>query len=82
MVDIDVESAQEALKKFEKEFGVDKAIFIRADVTKKDEMEKAFQETINKFGFIDILLNNAGILDETIWEREVAVNIVSLRENQ
>lgn len=26
---------------------------------------------------IDIVINNAGILDERRWEREIAVNIVS-----
>ena len=28
-------------------------------------------------GNIDIVINNAGILDERRWEKEIAVNIVS-----
>lgn len=51
---------------------------MKADVTKKDEMERAFQKTVEKFGYIDILLNNAGIIDDRNWEKEVAINIVSL----
>lgn len=33
----------------------------QADVSKYDECEKLVQESISKFGFIDVLVNNAGI---------------------
>jgi NAD(P)-dependent dehydrogenase (short-subunit alcohol dehydrogenase family) len=35
------------------------AIFIKADVSKKEEVEKLFSKTIEKFGAVDILINNA-----------------------
>jgi NAD(P)-dependent dehydrogenase (short-subunit alcohol dehydrogenase family) len=35
------------------------AIFIKADVSKKEEVEKLFSKTIEKFGEVDILINNA-----------------------
>jgi 3-oxoacyl-[acyl-carrier protein] reductase len=37
-----------------------KAIAVKADVAKKEEVEKLVQATINEFGGIDILVNNAG----------------------
>lgn len=40
----------------------------------------AFEETLNFMNDIDIIINNAGILDERRWEKEIAVNIVSNKE--
>lgn len=37
----------------------------------------AFKEADESMDGIDIVINNAGILDERRWEREIAVNIVS-----
>lgn len=40
-------------------------------------LTEAFEEASILMGGIDIVINNAGILDERRWEREIAVNIVS-----
>jgi len=37
------------------------ALGIRADVTKKEEIEKMLAEGIRSFGKVDLLVNNAGI---------------------
>lgn len=47
-----------------------KAIGVVADVCSKEDTERVFQETLRKFGDVDILINNAGIgeqkmIDET-----------------
>jgi 3-oxoacyl-[acyl-carrier protein] reductase len=44
-------------------FGI-KAIGIRLDVSKSDEVEKAFEEIRKEFQRIDILVNNAGITND------------------
>lgn len=39
----------------------------------------AFEETIKQFKNIDILINNAGILNDAVWEKEILINIVSMK---
>ena len=59
------------------------AAAIEADVSKLEEHERLIAETLQRFGRLDVLVNNAGIeyheavLDATpeIWEKTVAVNL-------
>ncbi|XP_017769453.1 PREDICTED: alcohol dehydrogenase-like [Nicrophorus vespilloides] len=57
-----------------KKFG-QKAIYLKTDVSKKSDMEACFNETLKKFGTIDIVINNAGILDEERYELLIDTNI-------
>ncbi|XP_021940057.1 15-hydroxyprostaglandin dehydrogenase [NAD(+)]-like, partial [Zootermopsis nevadensis] len=38
-------------------------------------ISEAFKETINKFGNLDIVVNNAGLYNEKKWKYEVAVSL-------
>ena len=38
-----------------------KAMFIRADVRVADDCQKAVEQTLERFGRIDVLFNNAGV---------------------
>lgn len=53
------ETADEVVKQIES--AGSKAIAIKADVSKEDEVQSMFQQMIGHFGTIDILVNNAGI---------------------
>ncbi len=44
-------------------------LFIKTDVTKYNECEKMVKEVINKFGKIDVLINNAGITKDGLLMR-------------
>lgn len=35
-----------------------------------------FQKVAGKFGHIDIVCNNAGIVNENDWEKAIAINLV------
>lgn len=60
--------------------------FSKVSVAKKDEVEKAAQDVIRKYGRIDILINNAGITkDRTLlkmsqeeWDDVISVNLTGV----
>ncbi len=59
------------------------AIGIKADITVFDEVDRMVKEVINKFGKIDILINNAGItrdallirMKEEDWDAVIKINL-------
>jgi len=61
------------------------AIFVETDVSRASDIEKMVKSTIEAFGAIHILCNNAGILSleppliseltEEVWDRTMAVNL-------
>lgn len=59
-------------------YGKERAIFCECDVTDYPQFEEAFHATIEAFGSLDVVVNNAGIMNDRLWELEVDVNLVSL----
>lgn len=54
----------------------DKVITVATDVSKKDQCKNLIEETINNFGKIDILINNAGITMWTMFEDITEIDLV------
>ena len=60
-----------------------KAIFIRTDVRKAAECDRAVRETLSSFGRLDILFNNAGVYypqttlecSEEEWDLQIDINL-------
>lgn len=53
----------ENLEKVASECSGDKKLLTKADVTSNDDMKRVIDETIKKFGKLDVLVNNAGIIE-------------------
>ena len=60
-----------------------KAIYVKADISDKKQVENLINETIKNFKKIDILVNNAGVyipgntldLPEEIWDKTIDINL-------
>ncbi|XP_046751402.1 15-hydroxyprostaglandin dehydrogenase [NAD(+)]-like [Diprion similis] len=78
ILDLANSNGDEAVKKLEKEFGKGTAIFIVCDVTKAEDFEGGFAKTVKEFGGLDIVINNAGIMDDSRWEMEINLNITAV----
>jgi len=60
-----------------------RAIAVKCDVSRRDDVEAMFKATVEEYGKVDILVNNAGIgvggslLETTdeIWDKHMAVNL-------
>lgn len=83
IVDLNLDKAQGVADAI----GADRAIALRADVSKRDDIEAAVAATTERFGVPDIVVNNAGYthknqpaleVDEETFDRVLAVNIKSI----
>ncbi len=63
------------------------AVFVKADVTKAGDVERMIKASVDQFGKLDILFNNAGVgtaftpieqVDEALWDRVMAINVKSI----
>ncbi|XP_039313721.1 15-hydroxyprostaglandin dehydrogenase [NAD(+)]-like [Solenopsis invicta] len=75
IVDLPTSNGQNAAATLENKFGKGRAIFIACDVSKTDDLKKAFQKIVDVFGGLDILINNAGVCNENLWEQIIDVNV-------
>jgi len=79
--DISLEDCQKVVEEIEKEGG--KALAVKCDVSKKEEVDEMLRKTIEKWGKVDILVNNAGIaqffpfleMTEEDWDRTLDINL-------
>ncbi|HZT44438.1 MAG TPA: glucose 1-dehydrogenase [Chthonomonadaceae bacterium] len=84
VVDRNAETGRETVERITREGG--KAIFIHADVSQTDAVQRMFQETLAGFGKLNILFNNAGIVvqgrvedtSEAEWDEQIATTLTSV----
>ncbi|MBN2072947.1 MAG: SDR family oxidoreductase [Actinobacteria bacterium] len=85
IVDIDMENAEKTSGEIKKNGW--KAIAIKCDITKIDEVKKMREETMGEFKKIDILVNNAGVgspqepmeeMSLDTWNRVIDVNLTGV----
>jgi len=84
IADIDDQRGEAVVKKIHT--GGGEGIYVHCDVTKAEDCQRTVQKTINSFGGVDILFNNAGIIrrasvidtTEEQWEHVMAVNVKSI----
>jgi NAD(P)-dependent dehydrogenase (short-subunit alcohol dehydrogenase family) len=83
VVDIDEEAGRAAAAEARK--GGGDAFFVRCDVSREADVRAGIDAAAERFGRLDVLYNNAGIMleqdrsvlntDEWVWDRTLAVNV-------
>lgn len=70
------QAGEETCQELGKEFGYENVDFIRLDVSSHTNFELAIEKCVERFGKIDILINNAGIISEIGWESQLQINLL------
>ncbi|XP_048052661.1 15-hydroxyprostaglandin dehydrogenase [NAD(+)] isoform X1 [Megalobrama amblycephala] len=78
LVDLNQSVGEECKSDLDGQFGEDNCVFIQCDVTDGGKLKDAFQNTVERFGRLDIVINNAGINNEKNWEKTIEVNLTSV----
>lgn len=79
----DKEKAEELSNYLKQEYKIE-TLVIKADVSQEEQVKNMIQEVMNKYGRIDVLVNNAGMVidkefeDRTVedWKRTLEVNVI------
>ncbi|VEN63798.1 unnamed protein product [Callosobruchus maculatus] len=74
VIDNNKEKLDKSVKILADKHGEDRVLPIEADVSNIEQMDAAFRNTVLHFHAIDIIINNAGIMDDGKWEKELKVN--------
>ncbi|KAJ6641989.1 Alcohol dehydrogenase 2 [Pseudolycoriella hygida] len=75
---LDLDDAKNVTQGLRNTFTKQNIVFIKADVTKKEQVKSAFDEVISKFNFVDFVVANAGVLREKDYELTINVNLLGL----
>lgn len=78
VVDLNKACGEQCKAQLDTEFGEGNCTFIQCDVSNGDALQDAFQRTVDQFGRLDIVINNAGITNEKNWEKTIQVNLTSV----
>jgi rhamnulose-1-phosphate aldolase/alcohol dehydrogenase len=82
VTDVDEALATDVARGIVEKNGLRRAIALRLDVSREDDVERAFDETVRAYGGLDVVVSNAGIssfgsldaLPASEWDRSFAVN--------
>lgn len=74
--DLDSDAGENAAEELGQNYGIDHVLFCHCDVTDYVQFQEAFQTTLTELDSIDIVINNAEIMNDKFWELEVDVNLV------
>ncbi|GJQ77763.1 hypothetical protein Trydic_g16028 [Trypoxylus dichotomus] len=78
LMDLNDEVGKEQVRVLEEEYGRNKVIFFKGDVTNATELEDAFKKTVDVFQNIDIVVNNAAIGGEIDFKKSIDVNLIGV----
>ncbi|XP_018547944.1 15-hydroxyprostaglandin dehydrogenase [NAD(+)] [Lates calcarifer] len=78
LLDLNETAGKSLMETINKLYGQGRALFLNCNVESEEQIKAALQKTAETFGGVDILCNNAGILNERTWEKTVSINLVGV----
>ncbi|XP_042230223.1 15-hydroxyprostaglandin dehydrogenase [NAD(+)]-like isoform X2 [Homarus americanus] len=75
VADVDTATGSATVQELQDQHGADNVIFAHCDVTKDEDFKGAWETTEEKFGKVNLLINNAGIGNEQNWQKTINVNL-------
>lgn len=78
---LDIACSDDVMMKLHESFPAKTIVFQSTDVTKREELERGFDEIMCKFKSIDCVITCAAILDEINYKRALDVNLVRFLMN-
>uniref|UniRef100_A0A672GJP3 15-hydroxyprostaglandin dehydrogenase [NAD(+)] n=1 Tax=Salarias fasciatus TaxID=181472 RepID=A0A672GJP3_SALFA len=78
LLDLNERAGKSVKKALDEEYGPEKTVFLQCNVESDKDVKDAFQTAVKTFKGIDIVCNNAGILNEPEWEKSVSINLTGV----
>ncbi|XP_050311804.1 15-hydroxyprostaglandin dehydrogenase [NAD(+)]-like [Anthonomus grandis grandis] len=75
IIDINEETGERAQEALSKEFGSGKVLFFQADVSDSKTMDDVYRKSIQFHDVPDIVVNSAGIMNDTKWDKQIWTNM-------
>lgn len=75
IVDVNAAKGKATEEEFNARYGTGKALFLQCDVRSAEQLADAFKKTKDYYKQIDIVVNNAGIGDESNWDAMIDINL-------
>ncbi|XP_046330565.1 15-hydroxyprostaglandin dehydrogenase [NAD(+)]-like [Haliotis rufescens] len=76
--DINVDVGGATAARLQEQHGQDRVFFMKCDVLVEADLEGVFDAVREKYGGLDIVVNNAGIADEKNWTKMIDINLKSV----
>ncbi|XP_044271920.1 15-hydroxyprostaglandin dehydrogenase [NAD(+)]-like isoform X1 [Tribolium madens] len=77
IADCSKEKGEESIKQLACEFGENKVLFFDGDMSQSKAFDRVFKETLKHFENVNIVVNNAGVMNDVNWECQVNTNMSS-----
>lgn len=78
MIDIRESAGKRAMDVLNAEFGRNRVVFFRCDVANNAEFDDTFKNAMITLGGLEILINNAGVINETDFSKAIDVNVTAV----
>ncbi|XP_045500087.1 15-hydroxyprostaglandin dehydrogenase [NAD(+)]-like [Colias croceus] len=80
ILDINESAGNDLVHKLAGKYGKDKIQLIKCDVSKEDQLLGAFEKVTKEYDYIDVIVNNAGIADESfeMYKKQIDINFTAV----